>query len=149
MRKTASDFRGRTRAGDWTCKDNSTRLEISEKFYICPQGSSLFEWLGKYSKGKNISKQVKKWGLEGQTSTPSWPWNQSLFMLTDFFMPFSGQVYITQRHLGKLRPAEVTLKINRGEKIVLLLLPLSLCISTPKLKRMFVERRKLLCQKND
>ncbi len=49
MRRETEIFQGRAEAGDQTYKDNKTRFEISVKFQICPQGSSLFDWLGNYS----------------------------------------------------------------------------------------------------
>ena len=46
MRPETEIFQGPAGAGDQTYKDNETRFEISIKFWICPQVSSLFEWLG-------------------------------------------------------------------------------------------------------
>ena len=49
MRRETEIFQGRAGAEDQTYKDNKTRYEIRIKFWICPQGSSLFEWLGNSS----------------------------------------------------------------------------------------------------
>ena len=55
MRPETEIFQGRAGAWDQTYKDNKTRFEISVKFWVCPQGSSLFKWLGNYSSNQDIA----------------------------------------------------------------------------------------------